>query len=206
MPPQPRTYPTKFDPGPAVAESLAAYARVFSEAMCTAYRALGRAARTGQPLGQAQRKLDPAHRFGLTSRQAGSVLAGAKVRRAAQLELQALNLEDAWAGLVRHAPKQLDEHREGLTRRLLAKKASKVRNTLLHANTKAQALTARIAWPEPLVDAGQTSMTFGTKKCAALSGELDQALKASPLERSAALGSIRPNCRGGTRCPPPPPK
>jgi hypothetical protein len=81
MPSQPRTYSTKFDPGPAVAESLADYAKVFSKAMRTAYRALESAARTGQPLGQAPHKLDLAHRFGLTSRQAGSVLVEASASR-----------------------------------------------------------------------------------------------------------------------------
>jgi len=188
MPSQPRTYATQFAPSSAAGEALVGYAQVFSQAVRTAYSALERAARTGQPLGQAAHKLELAHRFGLTSRQAGSVLVEAQGRRDGQLELQAMNLDDARSGLARHKAKaarcaeQLAAHREGTTLRLRPKKAARVRSALFHASTRVQALTAAIARLTPRVAQDRTSMTFGTKKLArqraALLIALEQGLEA----------------------------
>lgn len=148
------------------------YAKTFSKAVRKAYRAMETGARTGQEVGQAPLKLELAHHFGLTSRQAGSVLVEAEGRRSGQLELQALNLDDAKSRLERNAAKvarctrQLAQSRGGKALRLTAKKAAKVRSTLFYAKTKVASLTADIAQLRARVETERTSMTFGTKKLA----------------------------------------
>jgi len=194
---QPRTYSTKYTPALALGVSLAGYAQVFSKAMRTAYRELESASRTAVPLGQAQQKLGLAHRFGLTSRQAGSAVVEASGRRDAQIELQSLNLDDAKARLAKQRSKvyrcesKLAEHREGKTLRLSAAKAAKLKRTLFYASTKVQALEGDVARLVPRVAAERTSMTFGTKKLArqraALRLELEAAAHAptpDPVELS----------------------
>lgn len=190
-----RTYTTIMALPESGSAALGAYAELFNRAIRTTYAQQERDLAAGTIRAQAERKACVSSDFGLTSRQAYSVLTEADGHKDGILELNKLDLDETkdrlkqQQGRVIRGKKQLAEHKgskSGKRVRLSKHKLENVRAAIFIASTKVASLSARLGVLKTNIKAERTSLTFGTKKAARQRAALELALQAAFIASDSA--------------------